>query len=53
MNYSEYRRKKAKRRTYSYWRNVEEAIMIILGIIAMFAFMLAPLVYQIVMEGGW
>lgn len=51
MNYSEYRRKKARRRTYSYWRSVEEAIMIILGIIAMFAFMLAPLVYQIIMGG--
>lgn len=51
MNYSEYRKRKAKRRTYSYWRSVEEAIMIGIGILLMFAFMLAPLVYSIVMGG--
>lgn len=52
MNYSEYRKRKARRRTYSYWRSVEETVMIVLGIIAMTAFMLAPLIYQHIMEGG-
>ena len=51
MNYSEYRKKKAKRRTYSYWRSVEEAILLIIGVICLIAFMVTPVLYTAYFAG--
>lgn len=41
MNYSEYRRKKARRRTYSYWRSVEETILLAIGVFTFIAICVA------------
>ena len=41
MNYSEYRRRKARRRTYAFWKQVEETVLMAIGVFLLMGFFIA------------